>query len=170
MNKRLALIANLIGLVLAASAQLKPLVVARTIPTTIKFEGYRSFALPSFCDEKGNSYLRLREPNMGMAGPVYRLSQQGFVEAEFDTTDSLENTFAVRPNSGIAAARLDGKTMVIVNFGPDGEREEDVRLEPPPISFFPCKSQCFRRAVSWSRAARIARINRPLRCMTLRGI
>jgi hypothetical protein len=55
MNKRLALIVILFGSMLPASAQLKPLVVARTIPTTIKFEGYRNFALPSFCDEKRKS-------------------------------------------------------------------------------------------------------------------
>lgn len=143
MNKRLALIATLFGLVLAASAQLKPLVVTRTIPTTIKFEGYRSFGLPSFCDEKGNSYIRLLEPGRGMHGPVFRLSQQGFVEAEFDTTNLLENTFAVRPNGGIAAARLDGKTKVIVNFGTDGQREADIRLETPPIPFFPMQIAFF---------------------------
>jgi hypothetical protein len=143
MNKRRAFIAIVFGLGVAASAQLKPLVAARTIPTTIKFEGHRSFALPSFCDEKGNSYIRLREPGMGMAGPVFRLSQQGLVEAEFDTTDTLENTFAVRPNGGIAAARINGKTKVIVNFGPDGEREADVRLETPPIPFFPMQIAVF---------------------------
>jgi hypothetical protein len=143
MNKRLAFIAIVFGLVLAAAAQLKPLVVARTIPTTIKFEGHRSFALPSFCDEKEKSYIRLLEPGMGMAGPVFRLSKQGFVEAKFDTTDTLENTFAVRPNGGIAAARIDGKTKVIVNFGPDGEREEEVRLETPPIPFFPMQIAIF---------------------------
>lgn len=45
MNNRLALIAILLGSTLPASAQLKPLVVGRTIPTTIKFEGHRNFAL-----------------------------------------------------------------------------------------------------------------------------
>jgi len=143
MNKRLALITFMFGLVLAVSGQLKPLVVARTIPTTIKFEGHRSFALPSFCDEKGNSYIRLLEPGMGVAGPVFRLSEQGFVEAKFDTTDTLENTFAVRPNGGIAAARIDGATKVIVNFGPDGLREAEVRLETPPIPFFPMQIAVF---------------------------
>jgi hypothetical protein len=139
----MALIALVFGLALSSSAQLKPLVVARTIPTTIKFEGHRSFALPSFCDEKGDSYIRLLEPGMGMAGPVFRLSQQGLVEAEFDTTDTLENTFAVRPNGGIAAARIDGKTKVIVNFGPDGAREAEVRLETPPVPFFPMQIAVF---------------------------
>jgi hypothetical protein len=143
MNKRRALLAIVFGLALAASGQLKPVVIARTIPTTIKFEGHRSFALPSFCDEKGNSYIRLLEPGMGMAGPVFRLSQQGLVEAEFSTTDTLENTFAVRPNGGIAAARIDGKTDVIVNFGADGKREADVRLETPPIPFFPMQIAVF---------------------------
>jgi hypothetical protein len=143
MNKRLVLIAILFGSMLTASAQLKPLVVARTIPTTIKFEGYRNFGLPSFCNEKGNSFIRLREPGMGMAGPVFRLSEEGMVETEFDTTGTLENTFAVRPNGGIAAARIDGKTKVIVNFGPGGKREGEVRLETPPIPFFPMQIAVF---------------------------
>lgn len=143
MNKRLVLIAIVFGLVSAAAAQLRPLVVARTIPTTIKPEGHRSFALPSFCDENEKSYIRLLEPGMGMAGPVFRLSKQGLVEAKFDTTDTLENTFAVRPNGGIAAARIDGKTKVIVNFGQDGEREAEVRLETPPIPFFPMQIAIF---------------------------
>ena len=143
MSKRLWLIALLFGLASTTSAQLKPLIVVRTIPTTIKFEGHRSFALPSFCDEKGNSYVKLWEPGMGAAGPIYRLSSQGVVEAEFDTTDSLDNIFAVRPNGGIAALRLDRKTKVIVNFSPEGEREAEIRLETPPIPFFPMQIAAF---------------------------
>jgi len=48
MSKRLWLIALLFELALTASAQLKPLIVVRTISTTIKYEGHRGFALPSY--------------------------------------------------------------------------------------------------------------------------
>jgi hypothetical protein len=124
--------------------------------TTVTFEGYRSFALPTFCDEKRRSYIKLWESGKGMAGPILRLSEKGLVEAEFDTTGTLGNTFAVRPNAGIAAAHLDGKTKVIDNFGPDGKHEAEVRLEQPPIPFFRCKSRSFRRVASCLRAANIA--------------
>jgi hypothetical protein len=142
-NKLLALIAVFFVSALHSFGQLKPLVAASTLPTTIKFEGYRNFALPSFCDEKGNSYVKLLESGMGMAGPIFRISEKGLVEAEFDTTGTLGNTFAARPNGGIATARLDGKTKVIDNFGPDGKREAEVRLEQPPIPFFPMQIAVF---------------------------
>jgi hypothetical protein len=76
------------------------------------------------------------QPGMGMAGPVFRISDTGVAEAEFDITRTLGNTFAVRPNGGIAAAHLDGKTKVIDNFDPDGQRDAEVRLESPPIIFY----------------------------------
>lgn len=107
---------------------------------------------------------------MGMAGPVFRLSEQGTVETEFDTTDTLENTFAVRPDGGVAAARIDGKTKVLVNFGPGGEREAEVRLETPPIPFFPMQIAIFPSGGILISGARIGKIKRLPRCTTLRGI
>jgi hypothetical protein len=143
MNKVLVLIALFFLWALPSGAQIKPLTVLSTIPTTVTFEGYRSFALPPFCDEKGRSYIKLWESGKGMAGPILRISEKGLVEAEFDTTGTLGNTFAVRPNGGIAGAHLDGKTKVIDNFGPDGKREAEVRLEQPPIPFFPMQIAVF---------------------------
>jgi hypothetical protein len=77
MNKQLAIIAGLFVTAMPASGQLKPLVAASTIPTTIKFEGHAGFALPTFCDEKGRSYVKLMQPGMGMAGPVFRILTRG---------------------------------------------------------------------------------------------
>jgi hypothetical protein len=143
MNKRLAIIAGLLVTAVPALGQLKPLVAVSTTPTTIKFEGHAGFALPTFCDEKGRSYVKLMQPGMGMAGPVFRISDKGVAEAEFDITGTLGNTFAVRPNGGIAAAHLDGKIKVIDNFDPDGQRDAEVRLESPPIPFFPTQIAIF---------------------------
>jgi hypothetical protein len=142
MNKVPVLMALFSVWVLPSGAQIKPLTVLSTLPTTVTFEGYRSFALPTFCDDKGRSYIKLWESGKGMAGPILRISEKGLVEAEFDTTGTLGNTFAVRPNGGIGAAHLEGKT-VIDNFGPDGKREAEVRLEQPPIPFFPMQIAVF---------------------------
>lgn len=143
MNKLLGLILIFFTFLLPASGQLKSLAATATTSTTIKFEGYSNFSLPSFCDDKGRSYVKLLQPGMGMDGPVFRISNKGTVEAEFDITGTLGNTFAVRPNGGIAAAHLDGKTKVIDNFGPDGQREVEIRLEQPPIPFFPMQIAIF---------------------------
>jgi hypothetical protein len=142
MNKLLGLILIFFTF-LPASGQLKSLAATATTSTTIKFEGYSNFSLPSFCDDKGRSYVKLLQPGMGMDGPVFRISNKGTVEAEFDITGTLGNTFAVRPNGGIAAAHLDGKTKVIDNFDPDGQRDAEVRLESPPLPFFPTQIAIF---------------------------
>jgi hypothetical protein len=86
MNKVLVLVALFSVWALPSGAQIKPLTVLSTLPTTVTFEGHRSFALPTFCDEKGRSYIKLWESGKGMAGPILRISEKGLVEAEFDTT------------------------------------------------------------------------------------
>jgi hypothetical protein len=75
-----------------------------------------------------------------MSGPLLRLSSEGALEAEFDTSGSLVNIYGVRPNGGIAMMRLDGAIKVVDNFGVDGKRKSAVRLESPPIVFFPAQN------------------------------
>ena len=143
MKRSLALITLFFVSSLSVFGQIKLLVVAATMPTTIKFEGYRNFALPSFCDESGRSYVKLLQPGKGMAGPLFRISDKGVAEAEFDVSGALGNTFAVWPNGGIAAAHLQGKTKVIDRFDPNGEHAEEIWLEQPPVPFFPMQIAIF---------------------------
>ena len=142
MKSSLALIALAVSLCPAAFGQSKPLVRTHTIPTTLTFDSNPSYALPTACDDKGRSYVKLIEPDGKMTGPV-RVSDKGVIEAQFDTTQTLDNTFAVRPDSGIAAVHRDGKTDVIDNFAPDGARGSQVRLETPPVPFFPMQIAVF---------------------------
>src|SRR5215469_10866740 len=127
-----------------APGQMKPLVQKGTITTTLTFDGYRNFALPTACDDKGRSYVKVWETGGKMteqppAGPVFRVSDKGVIEAQFDI---LDNIFGVRPDSGIAVPDR-GNRKVIDNFGPDGARESQVRLETPPIRFFPSQIAVF---------------------------
>src|SRR5215469_8223725 len=87
-----------------------------------------------------------------MTGPVFRVSDKGVIEAQFDSPEMLGNTFGVRPDGGIAALIAPigkggmpylGKTKVVDNFGPDGTRESQVHLETPPIPFFPLQIAVF---------------------------
>jgi hypothetical protein len=126
-----------------AVGQIKPLVRTVTIPTTLTFDVNRSFALPTACDEQGRSYVKFMGQDGNMMESVYRVSDRGQIEAQFDITGTLGNTFAVRPNAGIAAAHIEGKAKVIDNFAPDGTRESQVRLETPPAPFFPMQSAVF---------------------------
>lgn len=124
-----------------AAGQIQPLVQKGTITTTLTFDGHRIFALPTACDDKGHSYIKLTDEKM--RGPVFRVSDKGVIEARFDSPEMLANTFAVRPDAGIAVPHLDGKTKVVDNFGPDGTRDSQVRLETPLISFFPMQIAVF---------------------------
>src|SRR5215471_9061600 len=125
-----------------AAGQIKPLVQKGRITTTLTFDG--SFALPTACDDKGRSYVKLPKADgkSAMTGPVFRVSDKGVIEAQFDSPEMLGNTFGVRPDGGIAALIAPigkggmpylGKTKVVDNFGPDGTRESQVHLETPPI-------------------------------------
>lgn len=142
MNK-LAAVALLCAIALPAPAQTKVLVAKSRVPS-VTFDGFRSFALPTACDEQGRAYVKLVEPIPGMVGPLLRLSNKGVLETEFDTVGALMNIFAVRPNGGVAMMHLDGAAKVVDNFGADGKRESAVRLERPPIPFFPSQIAVFR--------------------------
>ena len=142
MNK-LALLALLCATVLPVTAQTKVL-VAKNRVSSVAFDDFRSFALPTACDDQGRSYVKLVKPAPGMIGSLFRLSDRGALEAEFDTVGALVNIFAVRPNGGVAMLHLDGATKVVDSFSPDGKRESSIRLEPPPTAFFPAQMAVFR--------------------------
>jgi hypothetical protein len=125
------------------TAQTKVLVAKSRVPS-VTFDGSRSFALPTDCDDQGRSYVKLVKPEPGMVGPLLRLSSKGELEAEFDTVGAVMNIFAVRPNGGVAMIHVDGAAKVVDNFGPDGKRESSVRLDRPPIPFFPMQIAVFR--------------------------
>src|SRR5215469_6858116 len=140
-----------------APGQMKPLVQEGRITTTLTFDGPRTFAIPTACDDKGRSYVKVWKPGGKMteqppAGPVFRVSDKGVIEAQFNSNEMLGNIFAVRPDGGIAALIVSigkggmpflGKTKVIDNFGPDGAREPQVRLETPPIPIEPMQIAVF---------------------------
>jgi hypothetical protein len=141
MNK-LAAVALLCATALPITAQTKAL-EAKSRVSSVTFDDFRSFALPTACDDQGRSYVKLVKPARGMIGSLFRLSDRGTLEAEFDTAGALVNIFAVRPNGGVAMLHLDGATKVVDNFSPDGKRESSVRLERPPTPFFPSQIAVF---------------------------
>jgi hypothetical protein len=143
MNK-LAAAALLCLNALPITAQTKVLVAKSRVPSGVAFDSYLSFGLPTACDNQGRAYVRLLKPVSGMVGPLFRLSSKGALEAEFDTEGEVMNVFAVRPNGGIAMVHLDGATKVVDNFGPDGKHESTIRLERPPVPFFPMQIAVFR--------------------------
>jgi hypothetical protein len=127
---------------LPMTAQIKVLVVKDRVSSSVESNG--SIALPAACDGQGRSYVKLIKSGPGMVGPLLRLSSKGVLEAEFDTSGALTNIFAVRPNGGVAMIHLDGTTKVVDNFSLDGKRESSVRLERPPVPFFPSQIAVFR--------------------------
>jgi len=67
-----------------APGQMKPLVQEGRITTTLTFDGPRTFALPTACDDKGRSYVKVWKPGGKMteqppAGPVFRVSDKGVI-------------------------------------------------------------------------------------------
>jgi len=142
MNELVAVIAFFCVTTLPMAAQTKVLVAKGRVPSSVLFDDHRNFALPTACDEQGRSYVKLVKT--GMVGPILRLSAQVVLEAEFDTTGALVNIYAVRPDGGVAMVRIDGPTNVVDNFGPDGTRQSTVRLDRPPITFFPAQIAVFR--------------------------
>jgi hypothetical protein len=121
------------------AAQTKTLVPKSRVSSTVALDDAFGFALPTACDEQGRLYVKLVKP--GPVGLLLRLSNEGVLEAEFDTTDAI---YAVRPNGGVAMVHLDRATRVLDNFGPDGKLESSVRLERPPTAFFPMQIAVFR--------------------------
>lgn len=123
------------------AAQTKVLLAKSRVSTSVAAGG--SFALPTDCDEQGRLYVKLVKPGTAMEGPLLRLSAKGVLEAEFDSSGELVNVYGVRPNGGAVMSHLDGATMVVDNFGPDGKRESRIRLERPPTPFFPYQIAVF---------------------------
>ncbi len=141
---RFAVMAALCAAALPLSAQTHVLKVRNRIPSTVSFDDFHTFALPTACDDQGRSYVKLPKAGPGMVGPLFRLSAKGTLEAEFDTSSAVVNVFAVRPDGGVAMVRADAAKKVIENFAPDGKREADVELDRPPIPFFPTQLAVFR--------------------------
>jgi hypothetical protein len=125
MNK-LALVALVCATALPIAAQTKVLVATSRVSSSVASNG--NFALPTACDEQGHLYVRQNISGGKMTGPLLRLSGKGTLEAEFDTSGTVGNVFALRPNGGVAMVRLDGATNVVYNFGPDGKLESSIRL------------------------------------------
>lgn len=141
MNQLAALVVLLGAITPPMTAQIKVLVAKSRGPSVADYSG--SFALPTACDEKGRSYVKLPRRGPGMIGPLFRLSNKGVVEAEFDTSGALINRYAVRPDGGVIMIHLDGAFKVVDNFAPDGRRDSSVRLESPPTPFFPSQLAVF---------------------------
>ena len=141
MNK-LAAVVVLCSTALPMTAQIKVLVAKSRVSSSVVSDG--NFALPTSCDEQGRLYVKLVKPGTAMEGPLLRLSAKGVLEAEFDTSDELVNIYGVRPNGGVAMLHGDAANHVVDNFGPDGKRESAIRLERPPIAFFPSQIAVFR--------------------------
>ena len=120
------------------------LVEKTRVPTNVSFDDFRSFALPTLCDEQGRSYVKLAKSGPGMVGPLLRLSAKGQLEAEFDTSGAITNLYATRPNGGVTMVYADQTGKFVENFAPDGNRESAIRLEPPPLPFFPMQIAVFR--------------------------
>ena len=144
MNQLAAIVALVSAIALPMASQTKLLETKSRVPSGVAFNDFRSFALPTACDEQGRSYVKLVETGPGMVGPLFRLSDKGALEATFDTAGALMNLYAVRPNGGVAMMHLDGATRVVDNFAPNGKRQSSVRLENPPTAFFPSQIAVFR--------------------------
>ena len=110
------------------------------VSTRVKNEG--TLALPTACDEQGRFYVKVVQSGTAMEGPLLRLSAKGALEAKFDTSDELDNVYGVRPNGGVVMLRVEG-LKIVDYFGPHGKRESSVRLERPPIPFFPSQVAVF---------------------------
>jgi len=139
---RFVTVAILWATAMPSTAQTKLLMVKDHVSSSVTSNG--SFALPTACDEQRHSYVKLVKPGPGMAGPLLRLSSKGVLEAEFDTAGAMVNIYAVRPGGGVAMLHKDAGITLVDNFSPDGKHEAAVRLERPPIAFFPMQIAVFR--------------------------
>jgi hypothetical protein len=124
------------------SGQSKTLLPAARVPSTAVFDSFRSFALPTACDEKGRLYVKLLTPDGDNGGSLLRFSKTGVQEAAFDMSAAVGfNVFAVRPKGGVSTVQ-DEQGYSVVNFGPDGKRESMVHLDgahffPSQLALFP---------------------------------
>jgi hypothetical protein len=144
MNQLVAVLALLYATSLLVAAQTKTLVAKTRVPISVTGDYPGGIAYPTACDEQGRSYVKLITEGPGMIGPIFRLSSNGVVETEFDTSGALINRYAVRPDGGVIMIYVGGSSKVIDNFAPDGTRESSVQLERPPVPFFPSQLAVFR--------------------------
>ena len=84
---------------LPMAAQTSLLVAKSRMSSSVTFDDVRNFALPTACDEQGRPYVKLVKAGSGMVGPLFRLSDKGVREAEFDTSGALVNIYAVGPQA-----------------------------------------------------------------------
>lgn len=144
MAQFVATLALLAAASLPLAAQSRILVATSEIPIQISDDYPGGSAYPTFCDEQGRAYLKLITRAPGMVGPLFRLSRNGIVEAEFDTTGAMVNRYAVRPDGGVIMMYFGGSGKVIDSFAPDGTRVSSVDLQNPPVPFFPSQMAVFR--------------------------
>jgi hypothetical protein len=144
MRRIFALFVLAVVTALPIAAQTKILVAKSRVPVSVAGDYHGGIAFPTACDEQGRLYVKLIKTGPGMVGPLFRLSSKGVMEAEFDTSGSLINRFAVRPNGGVIMMHTDGHTKFVDNFASDGTRESSVALERPPTPFFPSQLAVFR--------------------------
>jgi len=142
MNKLPAVLALLVT-TLPIAAQTKILVAKSRVQVAVAADYRGGIAFPTACDEQGRLYVKLIKIGPGMVGPLFRLSNKGGVEAEFDTSGALINRYAVRPDGGVIMMHSDGSTKFIDNFAPDGVRESSIGLDRPPTPFFPSQLAVF---------------------------
>ncbi len=143
MNQLVAFSLFLYATALPMAAQTKILVAKTRVPISVAGDYPGGIAYPTFCDEQGRLYVKLITEGPGMVGPIFRLSSNGVMEAEFDTSGALINRYAVRPDGGVIMIYVGGSSKVIDTFAPNGARESSVQLEPPPVPFFPSQLAVF---------------------------
>ena len=79
-----------------------------------------------------------------MVGRLFRLSDKGVREAEFDTSGALVNIYAVGPNGGVAMLHLDGAVKSSTISAPIGSANHQFGSRVPPKAFFPLQIAVFR--------------------------
>jgi hypothetical protein len=108
--KSLSTYALLLFIVLPVTAQVKTLALKSRVPTTATFDWYRSFALPTVCDESGNFYVRPVKPDGDNNDPLLKFSRTGTLMAKFDIAAipaANVNVYAIRPNGGISTISIE---------------------------------------------------------------
>jgi hypothetical protein len=140
---QLPLVVSLLLVASTVAAQTKVLVAVERIPIVGADERAFGIAFPTACDQQGRAYVKLAWSEPGNVEPLLRLSDKGAVEVQFDTSGEILNRYAVRPDGGVVMMHSDGKYKFLDNFAPDGKHESSVRLEPPPIPFFPSQLAVF---------------------------
>jgi len=140
---RLGLFFTLIVVTASAVAQSSVLTpVQRTPVVGVDERTFSLLMLPIACDEQGRTYARLSRTNPQVDDPLLRISPKGTVEVRFGTTGETLTPYAIRHDGGVVMVRLEGDKFLDY-FSPEGNRQSSVRLEVPPIRFFPSQLAVF---------------------------